>query len=181
MPENLTFQPMIESARRQSWRRRWLWVAVNVVYFSLVVLFLSPLFGKSLLPEDWKASGPFGGLLVGIAGNLLAGLIQLWWDRHRPTSAGAEAQTVARWRYLTGLRTHCQSLPLAALGGNEGIDQGPTLDDVYIALNTTTPIPHPDAERSRPQEAVRALSGRDREAACSVPGRQRPTPRAWSF
>src|SRR5262245_21755234 len=125
-------------ARPRSWQRHHLRIVVNVVYFALLGLYMFPVFGRSLLPEEWRASGVLGGLLAGVPGNLLANLIQGLKERHTPASPGRDAQIAARSRYLTGLRSYCQSLPLAALGGNEGIDQGPTLDDVYIALNTTT-------------------------------------------
>jgi hypothetical protein len=136
---------------------------VNVVYFALLGICLFPVFGKSLLPEEWRASGVLGGLLAGVAGNLCANLIQSWKDKHNPASPGRDAQTAARWRYLTGLRAYCQSLPLAALGGNEGIDQGPTLDDVYIALNTTTSVPLAEAERAPQRETRRTLPGQEGE------------------
>lgn len=49
---------------------------------------------------------------------------------------------------MRGLHSACQLLPLAALGGDEGIDDTVTLNEVYIALDTTTPAPQDDAEPS---------------------------------
>ncbi|MBN2548482.1 MAG: SUMF1/EgtB/PvdO family nonheme iron enzyme, partial [Anaerolineales bacterium] len=42
----------------------------------------------------------------------------------------------ARRRYLQNLRRFCQSLPLAALGGEEDAEEEITLDSVYIDLDT---------------------------------------------
>ncbi len=39
-------------------------------------------------------------------------------------------------RYLLRLRQECRVLPLAALGGDEDVEEEVTLDQVYIALNT---------------------------------------------
>jgi len=102
--------------RRRDWLRHNLRLVLNVVYFTLLGLCLFPVFGRSLLPDEWRVSGAFGGVLVGVAGNLLAHLIiQGLREKHNPAS-GRDAQTAARYRYLTGLRAYCQSLPLAALG-----------------------------------------------------------------
>ena len=51
-----------------------------------------------------------------------------------------------RRAYLEKLRRHCQALPLAALGGEEGTDEEISLDDVYIDLNTTRRIRKEDLE-----------------------------------
>ena len=64
----------------------------------------------------------------------------------------------ARKRYLAHLRKFCQSLPLAALGGDEGSELGVSLDDVYIELDTTTSLDdqgrpdHRSAKRPEPDE-----------------------------
>src|SRR5215471_11240620 len=135
----------------------------NVVYFVAILgVFLLPVFGKSPL-DKWGAPGVLIGLLASVAGNLIANYIWSWQEKYHPPPPSRDTQTAARWRYLTGLRAYCQSLPLAALGGNEGIDQGPTLDDVYIALNTTTPVPLSEAEQAQQRETRRGLPGREGE------------------
>ena len=50
---------------------------------------------------------------------------------------------------------HCQALPLAALGGDEGAEHEPTLDDVYIALNTTSRVPKATPEPSQQRDMRR--------------------------
>lgn len=46
----------------------------------------------------------------------------------------------ARLRYLRRLRSYSQTLPLAALGGEEGDEEEITLDSVYVDLMTTTQV-----------------------------------------
>ena len=48
-------------------------------------------------------------------------------------------QKSPRQKYLERLYRYCLMLPLAPLGGEEGTEEEVTLDQVYIALNTTTP------------------------------------------
>jgi formylglycine-generating enzyme required for sulfatase activity len=55
----------------------------------------------------------------------------------------------ARRRYLECLHMQCQALPLAALGGEPGTEQDLTLDQVYIALNTTTQVARRAARQRR--------------------------------
>ena len=55
-----------------------------------------------------------------------------------PPDPAAEKRQQAREAYLTRLRRHCQALPLAAMGGAEGVESEITLDKVYIELDTTT-------------------------------------------
>jgi len=75
----------------------------------------------------------------------------------------------ARTNYLTHLRKFCQSLPLAALGGDEGSELGITLDDVYIELDTTTSLDaqgrpdHRSAKKSEPDVNPPGLPGEDRK------------------
>ena len=47
-----------------------------------------------------------------------------------------EKNQPARQKYLQKLRRHCQTLPLAALGGEEGAEEDISLDTVYIDLDT---------------------------------------------
>ena len=54
--------------------------------------------------------------------------------------AGAAEPESLRQRYLTRLLRQCYALPLAALGGEAGPNQTVTLDQVYIALNTTIAV-----------------------------------------
>ncbi len=54
-----------------------------------------------------------------------------------PPDPEEKRRRTARRRYLERLRTHCQALPLAALGGQAG-DEKIKLDHLYIELETTT-------------------------------------------
>jgi formylglycine-generating enzyme required for sulfatase activity len=63
-----------------------------------------------------------------------------------PTAKREEKTGKARRIYLEKLRRHCQSLPLAALGGEEGAEEDISLDSVYIELDTTTPKELPEDE-----------------------------------
>jgi len=70
----------------------------------------------------------------------------------------------ARRRYLEKLRRHCQALPLAALGGEEGTEEELTLDRVYIDLDTKTPVEIEAGKKKRsarigdPEQETRPLS-----------------------
>ena len=66
-----------------------------------------------------------------------------------PRQSEKEKNDQARTRYLKKLRKFCQSLPLAAMGGEEGVDDEITLDRVYIALNTRLNILVKDLEKIR--------------------------------
>ncbi len=57
-----------------------------------------------------------------------------------PPDPAAEKRSKARNAYLARLRRYCQSLPLAALGGEDGSDSDITLDKVYIDLEITEKI-----------------------------------------
>ena len=63
---------------------------------------------------------------------------------------GEDAQTKeerAFRRYLTQFRRHCNALPLGTLGGEEGVEEDVTLDQVYIAVDTTTDAPLTEQEK----------------------------------
>ncbi|MBM2849071.1 MAG: hypothetical protein HW418_2013, partial [Anaerolineales bacterium] len=60
---------------------------------------------------------------------------------YSPRQEAAQQIADARRRYLLRLRRVCEALPLSALGGEEGSEDEITLDNVYIDLDTTTPIP----------------------------------------
>jgi hypothetical protein len=64
-------------------------------------------------------------------------------------------QAQARLHYLERLSRSCQSLPLAALGGEEGADEDITLDQVYIDLDTTTRVPVENEKKSKKARAAR--------------------------
>ncbi|MEM6783996.1 MAG: SUMF1/EgtB/PvdO family nonheme iron enzyme [Bacteroidota bacterium] len=83
-----------------------------------------------------------------------------------PASAAAppkpDASTVARarQRYLKRLQRDCHVLPLAAIGGKVDMDQAVTLDEVYVALNTTTPVKQQEDNRTYRER----LAGRGAQA-----------------
>ncbi len=66
-----------------------------------------------------------------------------------PQVAKAQEAADARRRYLERLRNECRILPLAALGGEESIEEEVTLDQVYIALNTRRNIKKEDLQSIR--------------------------------
>ena len=55
----------------------------------------------------------------------------------------------ARRRYLKRLRQRCNVLPLAALGGEEGVGEEITLERVYVDLDTRSTVPLTEEERER--------------------------------
>jgi len=60
-----------------------------------------------------------------------------------------ERTETARRAYLERMRKHCQALPLAALGSDDGNGDEVTLDQVYIDLDTAIYIKKPDLEDLR--------------------------------
>ncbi|MEM8559563.1 MAG: SUMF1/EgtB/PvdO family nonheme iron enzyme [Bacteroidota bacterium] len=73
-----------------------------------------------------------------------------------PTGPDPSTLALVRTRYLKRLRNYCRLLPLAAVGGEASTGDEVKLEDVYIALNTTTLRVRdqdgdfePDATRSR--------------------------------
>ncbi len=58
-----------------------------------------------------------------------------------PRAVEAEKQDAARRRYLENLIRDCQFLPLIDLGRDPDTEKDVTLDDVYIALDTTHRVP----------------------------------------
>ncbi|MGD2178679.1 MAG: SUMF1/EgtB/PvdO family nonheme iron enzyme, partial [Anaerolineae bacterium] len=58
----------------------------------------------------------------------------------------------ARVRYLKRLRQRCNVLPLAPLGGEEGLGEEITLEQVYVGLDTrgTVPLTEQEREQARP-------------------------------
>jgi len=52
-----------------------------------------------------------------------------------------------RARYLDAFSRACQSLPLAAMGADENTDLDVSLDQVYIDLDTTSPVPETEEEK----------------------------------
>lgn len=142
------------SARQRWWRplqRSW-YGSLLLLLVGLPVLWVAVDTGKR-----WEIIGALGLLLAGLASNLLANLVQSWRDRARAVQSGGDTYTAARVRYLQGLCTYCQALPLAALGGEEGAEHDVTLDDVYIALDTTTRVAK--AEAGQAQHPARAWPG----------------------
>ncbi|RLC78514.1 MAG: hypothetical protein DRJ03_25120 [Chloroflexi bacterium] len=67
--------------------------------------------------------------------------------------AQAEAER-AKARYLRRLRQRCNVLPLAAMGGDEGVGDEITLEQVYVALDTKTQVPLTEEEKKERQERL---------------------------
>lgn len=71
--------------------------------------------------------------------------------------APAEVQAVrAEGPYLKRLYQRCNVLPLAALGGEEGVGDEVTLEQVYVDLNTRTRVPLTDEDKARLGERMLA-------------------------
>jgi formylglycine-generating enzyme required for sulfatase activity len=68
-----------------------------------------------------------------------------------------EKTEAARRAYLERMRKHCQALPLAALGSDDGDGDEVTLDQVYIDLDTELDVMASDFEEI--QNGVKKLSG----------------------
>ncbi len=64
-----------------------------------------------------------------------------------PRAIAADAAAAARRDYLTGFARWCNTLPLAALGGEEGAADELKLDQVYIGLHTESRVPLTEAEK----------------------------------
>ena len=97
-----------------------------------------------------------------------------------PRQAAAQQREQARVAYLKALRTTCQSLPLAAIGGEEdgsGVDV--TLDHVYIDLDTTTPVKRKEkdgrGEEEIPLGALEAAAGERHVVLLGDPGSGKST------
>ncbi len=72
-----------------------------------------------------------------------------------PKQIKGDENESARRIYLERMRRHCQVLPLAALGGEEGTGEEITLDNVYIDLDTAIYIKTSDLEDLRAGKKVR--------------------------
>ncbi|MDQ3007821.1 MAG: hypothetical protein M3R47_20885, partial [Chloroflexota bacterium] len=70
--------------------------------------------------------------------NIITEQVQIFIDqKHIQTPVEREKIEKAYRLYLEKLRRHCNSLPLAALGGEESSEEDITLDKIYIDLDTT--------------------------------------------
>ena len=72
-----------------------------------------------------------------------------------PKQIEADKNETARHAYLERMRRHCQVLPLAALGGEDGTGDEITLDDVYVDLDTSIYIKSSDLADLRAGKKVR--------------------------
>ena len=80
---------------------------------------------------------------------------------------GSDAASRALRIYLDALRNACTQLPIAAMGGREETRKDVTLDQVYIALDTTQPAPEPKrkaslAHSTAHQRGLRPVASRGR-------------------
>ncbi|MGB0386368.1 MAG: SUMF1/EgtB/PvdO family nonheme iron enzyme [Ardenticatenaceae bacterium] len=64
----------------------------------------------------------------------------------------------ARARYLDMLAQRCNVLPLAALGGQEGMGEEVKLDEVYVALDTTSRVRLTEEEKKNSRVEDRVLT-----------------------
>jgi len=83
----------------------------------------------------------------------------------------------ARERYLRRLQQQCNVLPLAAMGGDEGVGEELSLEKVYVALDTATRMPLTEEEKKarhgredRPLTALEAATRERRLALLGEPG-----------
>ncbi len=97
-----------------------------------------------------------------------------------PIAQTREELVRARRRYLAQLRRMCNALPLAALGGEQSIDEDVTLDKVYVALDTNTRVPLTDEEKKgRERDRVFAEMGERGKAGRWLPWRRPSSRGAW--
>ena len=93
--------------------------------------------GATALGERAVQAENVGGHVITGDGNII-----------NPDPAQAEA-TRAEQRYLQRLYQHCNVLPLAAMGGEEGVGDEVTLEQVYVALDTQTRAPLTKEEKAQ--------------------------------
>ena len=113
----------------QLWKGFWKfrWRLRPTVYGVLVVGAVAFPLLLTYLPNDQKWLSALLTAVAVVGGGLASNAIEKW--RHRSSPS---VQRDARRRYF---------LPLAALGGDEGLDETLTLEQFYIALDTTTMVP----------------------------------------
>jgi hypothetical protein len=71
----------------------------------------------------------------------------------------------ARRRYLERVHQQCNVLPLAAMGGEEGVGDEVSLDQVYVDLDTKTRVPLTEEEKAaREDDVSMSMRGEDRES-----------------
>ncbi len=130
--------------------------------------------GASAQGADAKAVGERGTLIEGgVNGDFLGPGAQ---KIIHPDPAQAAAER-ARERYLRRVQQQCNVLPLAAMGGDEGMGEELSLEKVYVALDTTTRTllikeekkAHYDRE-DRPLTALEAATQERRLALLGEPG-----------
>jgi len=71
-----------------------------------------------------------------------------------PKQIEADKNESARRNYLERLRRFCQSLPLAVMGGDEGVDDEVSLERIYVELDTNLHIKQKELEALRKGEKV---------------------------
>jgi hypothetical protein len=119
----------------------------------------------------YDQTGQTVGSQINVAGNLI--------QAGGPDPAVTLAEQ--RARYLRQLSRVCQILPLAALGAEEGVGEELSLDQVYIALDTTTPQKKSattkpgQAEAARPLPALAAAQAHPRLVLLGEPGAGKST------
>jgi formylglycine-generating enzyme required for sulfatase activity len=111
------------------------------------------LIGSGAISQGGGDAVGAGGMLI--KGNVTGGVnqrnihTQSYSENHfaasDPRALEKEKSGIARQKYLQKLRRHCQTLPLAALGGEEAEDEI-SLDTVYIDLDTQLNIRPKDLE-----------------------------------
>ena len=94
-----------------------------------------------------------------------------------PPDPAKKALAAAQQRYLERLARHCQTLPLAALGGEEGTEGELTLDQVYIDLDTRSRVPLTEADKEARKKDTCFLLERGEDRALSIREVFEQTPR----
>ncbi|MBI5185922.1 MAG: NACHT domain-containing protein [Nitrospinae bacterium] len=77
-------------------------------------------------------------------------------------NSGENKKETAKTRYLEKLRQRCSVLPVAALGREEGTEEDVSLEDVYVQLDTSTPIPLSKEEKKAREKEIHRF-GREME------------------
>ncbi len=103
--------------------------------------------------------GVGGSVVTGEGGRAISAGTYIEKQEVHPDPAQSPAEK-ARRRYLKRLYQRCNVLPLAALGGEEGIGDEVTLEQVYVALDTRTMVALSERGKERRQRGI-LWNGRD--------------------
>ena len=107
--------------------------------------------GSALAYGDHAIAAAAGAVVVNgdVNGNINTGNTYIGVQNVMQNNEEAERLEKIRQRYLKRLGQQCNVLPLAAMGGDEGVHEEIGLDDVYIALDTQSRVPLEEEEKEK--------------------------------